>query len=355
MKWLDDPVTTEAPSTRESDDRPPVVDVHAHLLVPERNRLVADAPGAAEAAARTAGWVGPESRAHAARTAQSVVHESTVTEARLAAMDSMGVDVQAVSLSPSQYHYWVDAGLARDVVEVANASIAGLVAAHPDRFVGIADVALGHPDLAAEQLEHAVRHWGLRGVQVSSAVGDRELSAPELEPFWATAERLGVPVLIHPFGCSLGTRLADQFLSSIVGTPVEHAVALSHLIFGGVLDRHPDLKVLATHGGGYLPHYLGRSDHHWEVRPDSRGCAEPPSSYLPRLYVDSLVYTGDTLRRLIDLVGADHVVLGSDYPYDVGVRDPVERFELVPGLTDEERHAVLHGTAATLLGLTATG
>ncbi|MDN5853866.1 MAG: amidohydrolase family protein [Actinomycetia bacterium] len=328
-----------------------VIDMHAHLLVPERNHVVSQVPGVEEVRARTRDWIGPETRAYTASVAEVAVHESTDTSARLVAMDAMGVDIQAVSMSPSQYDYWVEPGVAREIVEIANEAMAELVSSHPDRIVGIADVALGHPDLAAEQLERAVQHWGLRGEQISSRAGDRELSSPELEPFWAAAEAVGVPVIVHPIGCSLGSRLASHFLSSTVGQPVEHAVALSHLIFSGVLDRHPALKVFATHGGGYLPFYLGRSDHAWQVRPDSRGCVDLPSSYLPRMYFDSLVYRGDTLRHLLDLVGSDHVAVGSDYPYDIGVRDPVERLSLVPGITEDERSNILYRTGSNLLGL----
>lgn len=332
---------------------PRVIDMHAHLFVPARDRIVSQLAGAEAVQARTREWIGPETRAHTATIAGVLMHELTDTPTRIAAMDAMGVGIQAVSLAPAQYDYWVGADAAREIVEIANEAIADLVSRHPDRIVGIADVALGHPDLAAEQLERAVSQWGLRGVQISSRAGDRELSAPELEPFWAAAEALGVPVIVHPLGCSLGARLATHFLNNTVGQPVEHAVALSHVIFSGVLDRHPALKLLAAHGGGYLPFYLGRSDHAWQVRPESRGCADLPSSYLPRMYFDSLVYRGDTLRQLIDMVGRDHVALGTDYPYDMGVRDPVERVDLVPGITDDERSAVLHRTAGRLLGLPA--
>jgi aminocarboxymuconate-semialdehyde decarboxylase len=332
---------------------PPVIDMHAHLHVPERAAIAAALPGASMAREATKGWIGPDSLAHTASIADVLHYELTDVDARLSAMDAMGVSMQAVSLAPAQYYYWADPAAVRDMVETSNAATADLVSGHPERFVGIADVAIGHPELAAEQLARAVGHWGLRGVQISSRAGRFELSAPQLDPFWHAAEALGVPVIIHPLGCSLGPRLAHRFLNNTVGQPVEHAVALSHLIFSGVLDRFPKLKVLAVHGGGYLPMYIGRSDHAWSVRPESRGCIEPPSSYLPRLYVDSLVYTGDALRHLIDVVGVDHIVTGTDYPYDMGVRDPLQRIDSVPGLTARERSAIFHGTASRLLGLDA--
>src|SRR5262249_14864553 len=148
--------------------------------------------------------------------------------------------------------------------------LAALCAAHPRRFVGLATVALQHPDLAVEQLTHAMRTLGLRGVQISTAIEGVELADPALEPFWERAQELGAFVFIHPLGCSLGTRLAPWSLSTLTGQPIETTVALSHLVFGGVLDRYPCLTVCAAHGGGYLPFYIWRSDHGHAVRPESR-------------------------------------------------------------------------------------
>ncbi len=156
-------------------------------------------------------------------------------------------------------------------------------------------------------------------------------------------------MFLHPFGCSLDERLDRFYLANTVGQPVENAVALSHLIFGGVLDRHPELRVLAAHGGGYLPTFLGRSNHAWQVRPEARGCAQPPSSYLRRLWFDSLVHTPDALRALVTAAGADRVLPGSDHPFDMGVTDPVARLAAA-GLTDDDQHRIRTGNAE-LLGL----
>ena len=156
-------------------------------------------------------------------------------------------------------------------------------------------------------------------------------------------------MFLHPFGCSLDERLDRYYLSNTVGQPVENAVALSHLIFSGVLDRHPGLKLVAAHGGGYLPTFLGRSDHAWQVRPEAHGCRELPSSYLRRLRFDSLVHTPHALRALVDAAGADRVLLGSDFPFDMGVDDPVERVREA-ALPDADARAILSGNAAELLG-----
>jgi aminocarboxymuconate-semialdehyde decarboxylase len=177
--------------------------------------------------------------------------------------------------------------------------------------------------------------------------GEWELDHPAFADFWTRAEELGALVIIHPWGCTLGERLADHYLANTVGNPVETTVALSRLIFSGLLDRHPGLDVCSVHGGGYLPTYLGRSDHAWHARPDAHICTLPPSSYLRRIWFDSLVYTPTGLRALVDAAGADRVLLGSDYPFDMGVSDPVDRLEAA-GLDAATVAAIACGNAARL-------
>jgi aminocarboxymuconate-semialdehyde decarboxylase len=209
---------------------------------------------------------------------------------------------------------------------------------------------LQHPDLAVAELTRAVDGYGLRGVQIGTFVNGVEIADPVLDEFWARAAELDAVVFIHPWGCTLGERLDRHYLSNTVGNPVETAVALSHLVFSGLLDRHPGVRIVAAHGGGYLPTYLGRSDHAWQVRPDARRCVDPPSSYLRRMCFDSLVYTPAALRHLVEAVGADRVVLGSDYPFDMGVDDPVDRLRAA-GLDPATEHAIRGGTASHLFGL----
>jgi predicted TIM-barrel fold metal-dependent hydrolase len=158
-------------------------------------------------------------------------------------------------------------------------------------------------------------------------------------------------VLIHPWGTSLGPRLAAHYLGNVVGQPTETTIALSHLIFSGLLDRHPGLRLCACHGGGYLPVYIGRSDHAWRVRPDARGCARPPSEYLREIWFDSLVFTPRGLEHLVDSAGAGRVVLGTDYPFDMGVDDPLARLDAATGLSEDDRAAIRGQNACELLGL----
>ncbi|WP_046728862.1 amidohydrolase family protein [Streptomyces humi] len=333
---------TDSPST-------PTIDVHAHLLLPDVEEAVAGQPGLAEARALDARRNGPAALAVNGPMVGQRVPRLTDVAVRLAAMDAQGVDVQLVSPSPSHYHYWADAQLAHRVCRLANEGTAGHCAKAPGRLFGLGLVPLQHPELAPELLDHALAQ-GLRGVEISSHAPGRELSDPAYEPFWARAEETGALVFLHPFGCTLDERLDRWYLSNTVGQPAENAVALSHLVFSGVLDRRPGLKLIAAHGGGYLPTHLGRSDHAWRTRPDARGCAREPSSYLKQLYFDSLVHDPHVLRELVRVAGADRVLLGSDFPFDMGTEDPLGALGAA-GLPDTDFHAVRGGTAAALLNL----
>jgi aminocarboxymuconate-semialdehyde decarboxylase len=325
------------------------VDVHAHVLLPEVDALVAGHSGLAAARALDARRNGPEALAVNGPMVGSRIPKLTDVGVRLAAMDAQGVDVQLVSPSPSHYHYWTDELTARRLWESANQATADHCAKAPDRLRGLGLVPLQHPGQCAAALDHALS-LGLLGVEISSHAPGRELSDPAYEPFWARAADTGAVLFLHPFGCTLDERLDRWYLSNTVGQPAENAVALSHLVFGGVLDRHPGLKLLAAHGGGYLPTHIGRSDHAWRVRPDASNCAQPPSSYLRRIWFDSLVHDPAVLRHLVAAAGADRVLLGSDFPFDMGSEDPLGALrdaDLPPAVLD----AVAGGNAAALLGL----
>jgi aminocarboxymuconate-semialdehyde decarboxylase len=323
------------------------VDVHAHALVPAAEALVAGRPELAQARAEEARGAGPRSTEVNREQIGQLGPALIDPQVRLAAMDAAGIDVQLVSPMPI-HHYWADPDLASRYAEAVNAGILAHCSAAPGRLIGLGTAPLQHPGLAAEVLSRAVGD-GLRGVEVATYVAGRELADPSLEPFWSTAADLDAVVFVHPWGCTLGERLSTAYLSNIVGNPVETAVALSRLIFSGLLDRYPGLKILAAHGGGYLPGYLGRGDHAWQVRPDSRTCAEPPSAYIRRLWFDALVYTPEGLRTLTAAAGADRVLLGTDYPFDMGITDPLDRLAAA-GLPASASEAIRGGNAAALLG-----
>ena len=331
----------------------PTIDVHAHLLLPEVEETVTGHPGLAAARALDARRNGPAALAVSGPMVGARMAKLTDAAVRLAAMDAQGVDIQLVSPSPSHYHYWAEPQLAERVCRLANEGTAAHCAKAPDRLYGLGLIPLQHPYLAVELLDHALEQ-GLRGVEISSHAPGRELSDPAYEPLWSRAEETGALLFLHPFGCTLDERLDQWYLSNTVGQPTENAVALSHLIFSGVLDRHPGLKLIAAHGGGYLPTHIGRSDHAWRARPDAHNCAQEPSSYLRQLYFDSLVHDPYVLRELIRAAGADRILLGSDFPFDMGTDDPLAALRAAD-LTDHDFHALRGANAATLLDLVQGG
>lgn len=326
-----------------------LIDMHCHVFLPEAMQLVADRP---EFAAEQAGFLadmGAASVAHNQQVMLPGVKEKLVdVSARLADMDAAGVAIQCLSPAPAQYHYWADAELASELVSLQNRAISQLCQDHPSRFVGLGAVALQHPELAIGQLRELMQLPGMKGVEIGTRIQQQELAAPELAGFWQAAAELGALVFIHPFSSRMDERLVPWYLSNLIGQPLETTVALSHLIFSGTLQRLPELKILAAHGGGYLPQYVGRLDQGARVRPESAGLNRAPSEFLRQIWFDSLVFSPLTLRHLIEQVGIGQVVLGTDYPFDMG--SPACQSWLSE-LNDTERQALLRDNAARLLGL----
>jgi aminocarboxymuconate-semialdehyde decarboxylase len=344
----DSPTVSRNPDTSAADFPRPVVvngkrmltiDVHAHTqvadvwpLIEGHEALEGDNP------------YGPNPLSNATDPAM-----------RISAMDAAGIDMQALSISVGQYFHWADRDLAAKIIRVQNEKLTEVSEAHPDRFVPIGAVALQHPDLAASQLEYAVRELGHRGVMITGSIDGMEIADPRCNPFWARAEELGVIVFLHPRGFQEGESRfeGNGRLGNIIGNPLETTVALSHLIFEGTLDRYPGLKLVAAHGGGFLPAYIGRSDHCHNS--NDRGCRgaeeKKPSDYLKQIYFDSLVYNTQNLAHLINEAGVSQIVLGTDYPYGMENRNSVAHVLSVPGLTDEDREAILGGTLSRLLKL----
>jgi aminocarboxymuconate-semialdehyde decarboxylase len=303
-----------------------VIDLHAHCAVPEAAALMG-----------------------LDRPLPALLLDNV--QQRLAAMDAQGIDVEALSINP--FWYRAERDLAAEVIRIQNEALAAWCAREPERFVALASVALQHPDLAAEQLETAVKRLGLRGALVGGSVNGEELADQRFHRFWAKAEELETLIFIHPQGTAeLASRLkGNGVLDNVIGNPLETTIALSHLIFEGTLDRFPGLKILAAHGGGYLPSYAARSDAGCVTFPNRcTPIQKKPTAYLRQLYYDSLVFTPEALRHLAAEVGPGQIVLGTDYPYP-WTSTAVEHVLATPELSDAERAAILGGTAARLLHL----
>lgn len=314
-----------------------VVDGHAHCAVPEVLDVLKDSPMARGVRTSLA--------------APGVAAAPLVFAAeRLRQMDEQGIDVQVLSINP--FWYSAERDLARQIIDVQNERLAALCATHPDRFVALASVALQHPDLAARQLDDAVKQRGMRGAAIGGSVDGEELSSARFDPFWAKAQELDALIFIHPQGFpEIQARVkGNGFLSNVIGNPLETTVALSHLMFEGTLDRFPHLRICAAHGGGFLPSYAGRFDHGCLTFPANCTATnqKSPSQYLKQLYFDSLVFTPEGLRHLVAECGASHIVLGTDAPYP-WTTTAVDHILGTPGLSDADKIAILGGNLLTLL------
>jgi aminocarboxymuconate-semialdehyde decarboxylase len=273
-------------------------------------------------------------------------------EVRLADMDRMGIDIQAVCPAPFQTYYWTEPGFGAELSRQVNDRLAQIVATWPERFVALGTVPLQDVGLAVAELERCVKQLGLRGVEINPSVRGMDLTDPRLnlDKFFAKAQELDVIIFMHPIGYTQGERLVDHYFNNVIGNPLETTVAVSHLIFGGVMERHPKLKVVLPHAGGYLAHYWARMDHAHRARPDCHTLIKKaPSSYLRKFYFDTITFDPGMLGQLIDKYGADHVLLGTDYPYDMGEEDPVGLINSVPRLARDDKERIMGTNAARLL------
>jgi aminocarboxymuconate-semialdehyde decarboxylase len=328
------------------------IDIHCHIVVPaaaaharphvEASKIPLSA--FADAASRAVNVVQNQDRA-------ALMYADLDT--RLRDMDRMGVDIQVVAPAPGQSYYTIPPDIAGAAHTMANEGVAAFIARDPSRFLGLGTVTLQEPARAADELEQAMRTYGLKGVQVLTNVDGEELADPRFRPFWAKAEALDALIVIHPNGFTGGERFTKYYFNNIIGNPLDTAVALHHLIFSGTLADFPDLKLLAVHGGGFLPGYSGRMDHAWGAREDSHaGLKLPPTHYLRNVYFDTVVFTHHQLANMIDLFGPDRIMMGTDYPFDMGEYDPIGHVAGTVGDDSDLLKALTGGNAIKALGLT---
>jgi aminocarboxymuconate-semialdehyde decarboxylase len=312
------------------------IDVHAHCYFHEAISLMGD--GADKVLPPVKG----------------VPEHFIVIEQRLKEMDDMAIDMEVLSINP--FWYGKDRDTAAEIVKVNNEKLAELCASRPDRFGAFATLSLQFPDLAVQQLETAVRKQGLRGAAIGANVLGEDFSDPKFHPVWAKAEELGAVLFIHPQSTpELAKRFhGNGWLSNTIGNPLDTTIALQHLIFEGTLDRFAGLKIIAAHGGGFLPSYAARGDHACFVSPQNCNAnitlKKKPSEYLNQLHFDAMVFTPEGLRHLVAQVGASQVMLGTDHPIP-WEQHPVDEVFAATTLTDKQRMAILGGNAARLFGL----
>jgi aminocarboxymuconate-semialdehyde decarboxylase len=274
-------------------------------------------------------------------------------ELRLAQCREQGVHVQVLSTVPVMFSYWARAEHTLDLARLLNDHLAEVVARHPRHFVALGTLPMQAPDLAVLELDRCIRELGFPGVQIGSHVNDWNLDHPALFPIFQRAEELGACIFVHPWDMLGKERMKDYCLGWLVGMPAETALAICSLIFGGVFERLPRLRVCFAHGGGSFPGILGRIEHGFRARPDL--CAtqnhKNPRSYVARFYVDSLVHDADVFRLLLTQLGPDKIALGSDYPFPLGESPPGQLIESMRELKPAVKERLLAGTALEFLGI----
>ena len=326
------------------------IDIHCHLRSDKAAAMVAGNDAVSRWFLETA--ANERSQSINRQNGERTHLQGMSAEQRIADMDHMGIDIQAVSPVPRQTYYGADPDLGLATARALNDEIAEMCGRYPDRFTGLGTVPLQAPELALSELDRLHRSLGFRGIEIMTHVAGADLSEDRFRPIFARCEELGLVVFMHPDGFTEARRFREHYFANVIGNPLDSTVAVHHLIFGGVLENYPGLKIVVAHGGGYLPAYSGRIDHAASARPD---CCEQlkdmPTTYLKRLYFDALVYTHHQLQYLVDEYGADHILVATDYPADMGEVDPIGFIERCPGLDDAQRRAILGHNAARLLSL----
>jgi aminocarboxymuconate-semialdehyde decarboxylase len=325
------------------------IDIHSHIAVPEAAAFVQ--PHLDLATIPLAHFATPQTKG--INQQQEADRRSRMLELddRLADLDAMGIDLQVVKPPPPQCYYTVPLDIAVKAAQIVNDGMAEYVARKPDRFVALGTVPMPDGAEAAKELERCMTSLRFRGVQILTNVAGKELSDPAFAQFWKKAEELNALVVLHPNGFTEAQRLSRFYFNNVIGNPLETTIALHYLIFDGVLERHPNLKILAVHGGGYLGAYSGRIDHAWGARSDCHTTLpHPPTSYLRKIYVDTVVFTPHQLQTLVRDFGADHVIMGTDYPYDMADYDPIEHV-VSTGFERKTTEAIVGGNAKRLLRL----
>jgi aminocarboxymuconate-semialdehyde decarboxylase len=334
---------------REVRPKSLTIDMHSHVAIPAAGAFVK--PHLDMATIPLAHFASPESKAVGEKQEADIRTRISQYDERFKDMEAMGLDMQLIMPPPNQCYYTVPLDVAVKASRMVNDGLAEYAAKYPDRFVTLGTVPLQDGGEAVKELERCMGELKFKGIEVLTNVGGNELSDPAYAPFWRRAEELGALVLLHPNGFTEGKRLSRFYFNNVIGNPFETTLALHYLIFDGVLERHPKLKIIAVHGGGYLAAYSGRIDHAWGARSDSHAdLPKPPTHYLKQVYFDTVVFTPHQLKTLVEVFGVDHVIMGTDYPFDMMEVDPIGHVAACD-FDAKTMEAIVSGNAKRLLGL----
>jgi len=330
------------------------IDVHAHILSDETMRLLQDALpslGVKHTAIDDDFGV-----LEVAGTAYRPFPRGGFDlDRRLKDMDTAEVDMQVVSNTPQTFLYNLDPQITATAARIQNDQIAKLVRERPDRFMGLATLPMQAPELAAQELARSMRELGLKGCQIGSNVNGKNLDDPALAPLWKTADELSAFIMVHPTQVAGADRLKSYYLANLIGNPLDTTIAAACLVFGGVVERHPAIKFFMVHGGGFAPYQAGRWSHGWEVRAEPKVHLKvPPAAAVRSLYFDTILHGKPALEFLVATFGASHVLLGSDYPYDMGTLECVRQVRAL-SIPEADRTTILSGLALELLAPAAQG
>jgi len=327
------------------------VDTHAHIITEEAMRLIA----------RESPKIGPRltpiDQDSAVIDVDGVAYKpfprgAWDLERRFRDMDAADVDMQIISITPQTFLYNQDGALNATLAAIQNEQIAKIVVDHPDRFAGIATLPMQAPDKAAHELRRAARQLGLRGAQIGSNINGRNLDDPVFEPVWEAANELKALIMIHPTQVAGAERLKSYYLTNLIGNPLDSTIAAACLVFGGVIARYPAIRFLFVHGGGFVAWQAGRFSHGWHVRPEPKlKLKQPPDGALNTIYFDTILHAQPQLECLIKLAGAGRVVLGSDYPYDMGTLECVRQVRAL-SIPQADKETILSDGPRALIGET---
>src|SRR5918911_799438 len=332
----------------------PVVDVHSHVIPPSAVEAIAADP--AGFSARIEDENGISQVRHDQGYVYPLFEEFTEPEVKLREMDRKRLDISVLSPPPPLFYYWVDAEVGIRIAQLVNDGIADYVATNPDRFRGMATVPMQDPEAAVAELERVVSTYGFRAAEIGTSIEGEQLSSNKFRQFLRRASELNILLFAHPYYVGAKQGLENYYLTNLLGNPYDSTVMIANLMFSGTLDELPDLKLCIAHGGGFAPYQIGRLEHGHRVRPEPRANTKtPPLRLLRRLFFDTITFNPQALRFLIDLVGAEHVVLGTDAPFDMSDEDPLTTISAIPNLASEERKAILSNTAHQFVGAKAHG
>lgn len=330
------------------------IDIHSHVIPNRIVEQIAQFPS--EFAARVEGQDDARKVVHDQGYVYPLFREFFDPQAKLESMDRKGIDVSVISPAPPMFYYWADVDLAMKTARLVNDGVADIVSFLPSRLRGMATIPMQHPDAAIAEMERVARDHGFKAIEIGTSIEGAQLAEPRFRPVLKRAQDLGLFVFAHPYYVGAKSGLESYYLTNLIGNPLDTTVMVANLMYSGALDELPDLKICLAHGGGFAPYQIGRLVHGHKVRPEARRASQTsPAALLRRFYFDSLVFDPQALRYLIDLVGADHVCIGTDAPFDMGDEHPEQTISAVPRLTEQERHEVCCGTAMRLLAEGSAG